>query len=74
MQDNHGGCSGSDFQVLFRLLIDADLRTPGLSADSQSRSVQDAGLGGYLAGKTEIDHYNAELAREYQEVEDLPHR
>ncbi len=32
------------------------------------------GLGGYLAGKTEIDHYNSELAREYQEVEDLPER
>jgi ABC-type sulfate/molybdate transport systems ATPase subunit len=23
------------------------------------------GLGGYLAGKTEIDHYNSELKREY---------
>ncbi|MEJ7913417.1 MAG: VIT1/CCC1 transporter family protein [Chitinophagaceae bacterium] len=32
------------------------------------------GLGGYLAGKTEIDHYNAELKREYEEVERLPHR
>src|SRR6185436_7510154 len=31
------------------------------------------GLGGYLAGKTEIDHYNAELKREYDEVERLPH-
>ncbi len=30
------------------------------------------GLGGYLAGKTEIDHYNAELKREQQEVEDVP--
>src|SRR6185436_14527248 len=30
------------------------------------------GLGGYLAGKTEIDHYNAELKREYDEVERLP--
>src|SRR3978361_603662 len=27
------------------------------------------GLGGYLAGKTEIDHYNSELKREYEEVE-----
>lgn len=26
------------------------------------------GLGGYLAGKTEIDHYNSELAREYAEI------
>src|ERR1700752_479489 len=32
------------------------------------------GLGGYLAGKTEIDHYNAELKREYDEVEKLPHK
>ena len=30
------------------------------------------GLGGYLAGKTEIDHYNSELRREYDEVEHLP--
>lgn len=30
------------------------------------------GLGGFLAGKTEIDHYNAELRREYEEVERLP--
>jgi len=27
------------------------------------------GLGGYLAGKTEIDHYHSELRREYEEVE-----
>ncbi len=26
------------------------------------------GLGGYMAGKTEIDHYKSELAREYDEV------
>jgi VIT1/CCC1 family predicted Fe2+/Mn2+ transporter len=32
------------------------------------------GLGGYLAGKTEMDHYNAELRREYEEVERLPDR
>jgi VIT1/CCC1 family predicted Fe2+/Mn2+ transporter len=32
------------------------------------------GLGGYLAGKTEIDHYESELKREYDEVERLPHR
>lgn len=31
------------------------------------------GLGGYLAGKTAIDHYNSELKREYEEVEKLPH-
>lgn len=30
------------------------------------------GLGGYLAGKTEIDHYNAELVREQMEVEQVP--
>ena len=32
------------------------------------------GLGGYLAGKTEVDHYNSELKREYNEVERLPDR
>ena len=32
------------------------------------------GLGGYLAGRTEIDHYNSELRREYDEVERLPER
>jgi vacuolar iron transporter family protein len=32
------------------------------------------GLGGYLAGKTEMDHYNAELRREYEEVENVPDR
>src|SRR3979409_201214 len=29
------------------------------------------GLGGYLAGKTEQDHYNSEVKREYYEVENL---
>jgi len=29
------------------------------------------GLGGYLAGKTEQDHYNTELKREYYEVDNL---
>jgi VIT1/CCC1 family predicted Fe2+/Mn2+ transporter len=32
------------------------------------------GLGGYLAGKTEQDHYNTELKREYYEVENLHHK
>lgn len=32
------------------------------------------GLGGYLAGKTELDHYNSEIKREYQEVENVPER
>ena len=32
------------------------------------------GLGGYLAGRTEIDHYNSELRREYEEVERVPDR
>lgn len=30
------------------------------------------GLGGYLAGKTEQDHYNSELKRESEEVERVP--
>ena len=30
------------------------------------------GLGGFLSGKTEIDHYNAELKREYEETELFP--
>ncbi len=32
------------------------------------------GLGGYLAGKTEQEHYQSELKREYDEVELLPER
>jgi VIT1/CCC1 family predicted Fe2+/Mn2+ transporter len=32
------------------------------------------GLGGYLAGKTEVDHYNAELKREYDETYRYPER
>jgi len=32
------------------------------------------GLGGYLAGKTEQDHYNSEKRREYYEVDHLRHR
>ncbi len=32
------------------------------------------GLGGYLAGKTEVDHYNSELKRESWEVDNLPDR
>jgi len=30
------------------------------------------GLGGYLAGQTEIEHYETELKREYEEVEQVP--
>src|ERR1700691_6017109 len=30
------------------------------------------GLGGYLAGRTEVDYYNSELEREYIEVEKFP--
>src|ERR1017187_3261397 len=29
------------------------------------------GLGGYLAGRTEIDHYNSELNREYHEIKEF---
>jgi VIT1/CCC1 family predicted Fe2+/Mn2+ transporter len=32
------------------------------------------GLGGYLAGKTEVDHYQSELKREYDEVDRVPER
>ena len=32
------------------------------------------GLGGYLAGKTEQDHYRSEVKREYDEVENLRHK
>ena len=31
------------------------------------------GLGGYLAGRTEVEHYATELAREHQEVREVPH-
>lgn len=30
------------------------------------------GLGGYLAGKTESDHYKSEMSKEYYEVENMP--
>ena len=30
------------------------------------------GLGGYLAGRTEVDHYASELAREHREVLEVP--
>jgi vacuolar iron transporter family protein len=32
------------------------------------------GLGGYLAGKTEQDHYRSEVKREYQEIESVRHK
>jgi VIT1/CCC1 family predicted Fe2+/Mn2+ transporter len=32
------------------------------------------GLGGYLAGKTEIEHYDSELKREYYEVDHFPEK
>jgi vacuolar iron transporter family protein len=32
------------------------------------------GLGGYLAGKTEIEHYDSEIKREYDEVEKFPEK
>jgi len=32
------------------------------------------GLGGYLAGKTEVEHYDAELKREYFEVDAFPEK
>src|SRR5580658_7847546 len=32
------------------------------------------GLGGYLAGRTEVDHYDSELQREYFEVETYPQK
>ena len=30
------------------------------------------GLGGYLAGQSEVEHYDAELKREYSEIESVP--
>src|SRR5674536_113584 len=30
------------------------------------------GLGGYLAGKTEQEHFQDELKREYDEIEEIP--
>jgi VIT1/CCC1 family predicted Fe2+/Mn2+ transporter len=32
------------------------------------------GLGGYLAGKTELEHYESELKKEYDEVERIPEK
>jgi vacuolar iron transporter family protein len=30
------------------------------------------GLGGYLAGQSEVEHYDSELKREYDEIENVP--
>lgn len=30
------------------------------------------GLGGYLAGRTDVEHYEGELKREYKEIDDIP--
>ena len=32
------------------------------------------GLGCYLAGKTEQEHYQSELKKEYDEIEDIPEK
>lgn len=32
------------------------------------------GLGGYLAGRTEVEHYHSELKREWEEVETVPEK
>ena len=32
------------------------------------------GLGGYLAGRTEVEHYHSEYKREWEEVETVPER
>ena len=32
------------------------------------------GLGGYLAGRTDVEHYDSELKREYAEVENVPEK
>ncbi|MGZ4035534.1 MAG: VIT1/CCC1 transporter family protein, partial [Bacteroidia bacterium] len=32
------------------------------------------GLGGFLAGKTEVEHYHAEYKREWEEVETVPEK
>ncbi|KAI8609248.1 Ccc1 family [Chytriomyces sp. MP71] len=32
------------------------------------------GLGGYLAGRSEIEHYDSEYAREEKEIREVPHK
>ena len=32
------------------------------------------GLGGYLAGRTEVEHYASEIAREHREVQEVPEK
>ncbi|KAJ3280430.1 hypothetical protein HDU76_009188, partial [Blyttiomyces sp. JEL0837] len=58
----------------------------GLSSLNNSRIVVTAGmaeivagaismgLGGYLAGRSEIEHYEAERKREFEEISEVPHR
>src|ERR1700727_955178 len=31
------------------------------------------GLGGYLAGQSEVEYYDSELKREYSEIDSVPH-
>src|SRR4030095_1880139 len=46
--------------------------TPGM-AEIIAGSIA-MGLGGYLAGRTEQEHYDSELKREYDEVERVPEK
>lgn len=51
----------------------ADIVTTAGIAEIVAGSIA-MGLGGYLAGQTEQEHYEAELKREYEEVERVPER
>ena len=54
------GAVGNGFVVLVAGL--AEIAAGGISM----------GLGGYLAGRSDVDTYRAELAREHREVEEMP--
>ena len=46
--------------------------TAGLAEDAAGAIAM--GLGGYLAAKTDIEHFDAEVARERREIAEVPHR
>ncbi len=61
------GLSGAGAGVTTAIVITAGI------AEVAAGSIA-MGLGGYLAGRTEVEHYESELKREYWEVDNLPEK
>jgi VIT1/CCC1 family predicted Fe2+/Mn2+ transporter len=60
-----GAVQGSDLQNPTAIILTAGL------AEIAAGSIA-MGLGGYLAARTDAEHYASELAREYRETDELP--